>query len=78
LRQAFTHEKLRRCHPKKRLGADMDYEVNQVEMKGEFKKCPSCDYPDGFHSMFKEEGDVTKWLFICPSCHMVFDIGFTV
>jgi hypothetical protein len=28
--------------------------------------------------MFKKEGDNTKWLFICPSCHIVFDIGFTV
>jgi hypothetical protein len=28
--------------------------------------------------MFKKEGDRTKWLFICPSCHIVFDIGFTV
>jgi hypothetical protein len=28
--------------------------------------------------MFKKESDSTKWLFICPSCHIVFDIGFTV
>jgi hypothetical protein len=28
--------------------------------------------------MFKKESDRTKWLFICPSCHDVFDIGFTV
>jgi len=56
----------------------MEFEVNKVTMNGEFKICPLCGYNDGFHSMFKKEGDVTKWLFICPSCHRVFDIGFTV
>jgi hypothetical protein len=29
-------------------------------------------------SPFKKESDITKWLFICPSCHEVFNIGFTV
>jgi hypothetical protein len=56
----------------------MDYEVKNVKMKDEFKVCPSCGYEDGFHSMFKQEEDTAKWLFICPTCHMVFDIGFTV
>ena len=56
----------------------MDYEVNNVKMDGEFKICPSCGYEDGFHSMFKKDGNETRWLFICPSCHRVFDIGFTV
>jgi len=55
----------------------MDYEVNKVDIKEEFKVCPSCDYKDGFHSMFKKEGDIIKWLFICPNCHSVYDIGFT-
>ena len=53
----------------------MDYQVKAVKMDDEFKICPSCGYEDGFHSMFKKEGDITKWLFICPSCHEVFDIG---
>jgi len=56
----------------------MDYKVKNVKMDDEFKICPSCSYEDGFHSMFKKEGDITKWLFICPSCHVVFDIGYTV
>ena len=57
----------------------MDYEINTVEIKNDdFKLCPSCGYEDGFHSMFKKEGNITKWLFICPSCHSVFDIGFNV
>jgi hypothetical protein len=28
--------------------------------------------------MFKRDGDITHWLFICPSCHTVFDIGLKV
>ena len=55
----------------------MNYEVKTIEMNDEFKVCPVCSYKDGFHSMFKKDGNTTKWLFICPSCHTVFDIGFT-
>ena len=55
----------------------MDYEVKKVEMEDEFKVCPSCGYEDGFHSMFRKDEDVARWLFICPACHSVFDIGMT-
>jgi len=56
----------------------MNYEVKSINMKDEFKDCPECGYKDGFHSMFKKDGNTTKWFFICPSCHSIFDIGFTV
>lgn len=56
----------------------MAYDIKNVEMKDEFKVCPSCGYEDGFHTMFKKYGGTTKWLFICPACHQVFDIGFSV
>ena len=56
----------------------MDYEINKIEIQDEFKVCPSCGYEDGFHSMFKKDGKVTIWLFICPQCHAVFDIGYRV
>jgi transposase len=56
----------------------MDYEVIPVDIIDEFKICPSCGYKDGFHSMFRKEENMTKWLFICPNCHKVFDTGFTV
>ena len=56
----------------------MDYEVKKVRMDSEFKICPECGYMDGFHSMFKKDGEIIKWLFICPSCHNVFDIGHTL
>ena len=55
----------------------MDYTITKIEIEGEFKICPSCNYQDGFHSMFKKYTDGMKWLFICPACHTVFDIGFT-
>ena len=54
----------------------MDYEIEKVETGEEFKVCPSCGYNDGFHSMFKKEGDIMKWLFICPSCKRDFIILF--
>lgn len=57
----------------------MDYRVRPIEMKDEFKNCPDCGYRQGFHSMFSRKTDETiKWLFICPACHAVFDLGFTV
>ena len=52
--------------------------VHKIKMDNEFKVCPQCGYQDGFHSAFRKEGSKTLWLFICPSCHSVFDIGFTV
>ncbi len=56
----------------------MEDEVKKIEMDGEFRICPVCGYKDGFHSMFRKDGGMTAWLFICPSCHSIFDIGMTV
>jgi len=55
----------------------MDTEVKKITMEEEFRICPECGYKDGFHSMFRREAGITKWFFICPSCHTVFDIGLT-
>jgi len=55
---------------------EMDCKINKVDIGDEFKVCPVCGYRDGFHSMFRKQGDVTRWLLICPSCHEVFDTGF--
>ncbi len=49
-----------------------------VVLEDEFKICPSCGYKDGFHTMLKKEVGVVKWLFVCPSCHDVFDVGYSV
>jgi transposase len=53
----------------------MTYQIHPVKLEDEFKLCPLCNYKDGFHSMMKQDGDEIRWLFICPSCHEVFDIG---
>lgn len=56
----------------------MTVEVTRVDMPETFKECPACQYSDGFHTMFTKEGGVTRWLFVCPACHRVFDIGLIV
>ncbi len=56
----------------------MDREIITLAADDEFRICPSCGYKDGFHSMFRREKGITKWLFICPSCHSIFDIGRTL
>jgi len=56
----------------------MEPEIHSAAIKTEFRICPSCGYRDGFHNMFRKEGASIKWLFICPSCHWIFDIGMTL
>ena len=56
----------------------MEEHVRRIDMGDVFRVCPECGYEDGFHSMFKKDGDTRKWLFICPNCHAVFDVGLTV
>lgn len=56
----------------------MDYQIHTIELKEEFKNCPLCSYSDGFHSMLKRDEDEIRWLFICPSCNEVFDVGQTL
>ncbi len=53
----------------------MDHKVTVVTVEDEFRICPACGYEDGFHSMFKRDNGGVKWLFICPACHNIFDIG---
>ena len=56
----------------------MNEEIHEITITDEFKICPLCGYKDGFHSAFKKGQGTTKWLFVCPSCHAVFDIGYSV
>lgn len=56
----------------------MDDKIIKVGLGDEFKICPACGYEDGFHSMFKRDNAVVSWLFICPACHQIFDVGLTV
>jgi len=56
----------------------MENTIHQVTMESEFRICPECGYKDGFHTMLKESDTEIKWLFICPACHQIFDIGQTL
>lgn len=55
----------------------MNSTINTVTLEDEFRACPLCGYNDGFHTMLKRdhENNVVRWLFICPACHAIFDIG---
>ncbi|WP_419176561.1 hypothetical protein [Desulfosediminicola sp.] len=55
----------------------MRNKVIKIEFEDQFRTCPTCGYRDGFHSMFQREAELIKWLFICPACHDIFDIGLT-
>lgn len=54
----------------------MEDKINSMVFEDEFRACPICGYTDGFHSMFRQDKGRVKWLFICPACHEIFDIGF--
>lgn len=56
----------------------MAKKINSVDFDNEFRVCPVCGYTDGFHTMLRQEDEKLKWLFICPSCHEIFDIGYAV
>jgi hypothetical protein len=56
----------------------MDYHIHTLPLAEEFKICPLCGYKDGFHTMLKKDKEDIRWLFICPSCHEVFDVGRTL
>lgn len=56
----------------------MDQDIHPITFEDELRICPLCGYKDGFHSMLKRDGKEIKWLFICPSCHQIFDIGRTL
>jgi DNA-directed RNA polymerase subunit M/transcription elongation factor TFIIS len=54
--------------------------VKKIEIGDEFRVCPNCGYEDGFHNMFRKNGDDGKmgWYFICPRCSSTYDIGLEV
>jgi uncharacterized C2H2 Zn-finger protein len=53
-------------------------QIHTINLEEEFKNCPLCSYNGGFHSMLKRDGEEIKWLFVCPSCNEVFDVGQTL
>jgi superfamily II helicase len=53
----------------------MTEKVHKHKFVDEIRVCPMCGYHDGFHNMFKRDGTKIRWLFICSSCHEIFDFG---
>lgn len=58
----------------------MTKNIHTIAFEDTFRTCPICGYNDGFHTMLQRDKaeDLVRWLFICPSCHEIFDIGQTV
>lgn len=60
----------------------MTDQIYPVKFEDEFRICPECGYKDGFHTMLQQDKNQERgkvsWLFICPSCHKIFDIGASV
>lgn len=60
------------------IRGNMKNKIYKVSFEDEFRICPECGYEDGFHTMMRKENNKVKWLFICPACHKIFDIGYEV
>lgn len=54
----------------------MTAKVNTIDLEDEFRVCPLCGYKDGFHTMLRKRENDVEWLFICPACHEIFDLGY--
>lgn len=52
----------------------MKEKVHKVHLKDEFRVCPACNYRDGFHTMLRRENGTVKTIYICPSCHELFEV----
>ncbi len=56
--------------------AKVSAEIQSVEVEGEFRVCPECDYGLGFHvSFFPAGGEGMHMVLICPSCGARYDLG---
>lgn len=62
----------------------MEKETNDdiilIKPEGDIRKCPVCDYNDGFHVSFHIEGGSKEGqiILICPNCHKHFQMGWKV
>lgn len=56
-------------------------DIKRIIVDSAFRNRPILSFLGGKKavlSMLKIEEGLTKWLFICPACHDVFDIGQTL
>ena len=55
--------------------------IKKVDVERNFKRCPNCEYTDGFHMIFSRGvgKDLSFRAFLlCPMCSSVFDIGLRI
>jgi hypothetical protein len=59
---------------------DTSKEIVAVEVKQEFRICPTCGYERGFHVAFMPKGNKgsLRMILLCPNCAARFDIGKTL
>jgi hypothetical protein len=59
--------------------AERELEIKRWRIMKEFRKCPGCDYENGFHLMFRrpvrKESGIFDVFLICPKCNSTYDIG---
>ena len=55
-------------------------QIEAVEVAGEFRVCPACDYQRGFHVSFISGGKkgALGLVLICPSCGARYEIGKSI
>ena len=51
--------------------------IRTIDVKEEFRVCPSCEYQRGFHVSFvpNDGNKQLRLVFICPSCGTRYEIG---
>ena len=55
--------------------------VKKISAEKNFKRCPSCEYTDGFHMVFSRSSAKATFFrayLLCPMCSSVFDIGLRI
>jgi hypothetical protein len=57
--------------------SEVSEKVTTVEVKDEFRVCPSCGYQRGFHVSFQPEGNAKslRLVLICPNCGARYEIN---
>jgi len=55
--------------------------VKKLAIEKNVKRCPTCEYTDGFHMVFSrsnEKAGSFRAYLVCPMCSSVFDIGLRI
>lgn len=55
--------------------------VRKIDVQRHFKRCPDCEYADGFHVRFTRVSQADRRFsmqLICPMCGETFDMGIRI